>query len=384
MNMPKFAFMIHPRNAQDLGRRVGKMLRMGEKWGMRLTPNTLLEKTVLKNLKGRLGFTICASEIDIWGKASGYLIAILLTGRQMRDFPELAYRRTMEALHFAADELGVNRIGLGAYTAPMTGNGINAAREFNKFGKQCAITHGDSLSGYSAIPAIQETARLRGLSIEDLNIAVVGSYGVVGRPVSLLASELNPKSLILTGPNECKLNKIAKEVKSHSPNVEVFTSLDNNLIGVADIIVPCTTATGTIITPEILKKDAIVVDMAQPVNMGEEVCRARPDVLRVDGGYMSTPGINLKFSMGPPRGSTFACLAETIVSTVVGDTEHRVGKVDLDYAKYIARQGERLGIQLAPLTNFSRDLFQKEKEVQRGAEATEGKLKLAEKFASFL
>jgi predicted amino acid dehydrogenase len=166
--------------------------------------------------------------------------------------------------------------------------------------------------------------------------------------------------------------------------VEVFTSLDNNLIGVADIIVPCTTATGTIITPEILKKDAIVVDMAQPVNMGEEVCRARPDVLRVDGGYMSTPGINLKFSMGPPRGSTFACLAETIVSTVVGDTEHRVGKVDLDYAKYIARQGERLGIQLAPLTNFSRDLFQKEKEVQRGAEATEGKLKLAEKFASFL
>lgn len=384
MSIPRFAFMIHPRNAKDIGRRIGNMIGIGENLGIKITPNSLVEKTILKKLSGRAGFTVAASDINIWGQAKGYLIGVLLTSQQMKDYPKLAYHRILEAMKFASNELGVDRIGLGAYTAPFTGNGVNAVREFKKEGIETSITHGDSFSGYSPIPAIEETIKLRNLKVEELNIAVVGAYGVVGRPAALFASELNPRKLILTGPSKNKLSKVSKEAENHSQGVEVIASTDNNLIGMADIIVTCTTDPGAIISPEILKEEAIVVDMAQPVNMGPEVCKARPRVLRVDGGYMKIPDVDMKFNMGTPPGTTFACMAETIVSTIVGDTEHRVGKVDLEYARFIATEAKKMGVVLAPLTNFSKPLLEAEREIKGSGAIFEGKGRLAERFASFL
>lgn len=348
----KFAFMIHPRIIDDFGRRVGKVLRIGEELGMKITPKRPSE-WILKQLRGRMGYTIC-SHFDVFGgKAEGYIVAVLLSGKQMKELDRhLVERRIIDAILFTQDKLGAERIGLGAYTAPMTRNGLAVVKHP---GIKAKITHGDALSAASAVPIVKECARLKGIDIATSTIAVVGAYGIVGKAAALLLAELNPRTMILTGHNHNKLAAISRELSGCFQG-EIICSPDNSAIRKADIVILSITSDGYIVGPKDLKKNAIVVDMAQPHNMSQEVCNQRPDVLRVDGGYMSIADINLRFKMGPPRGTTFACLTETIISTLSGDRDHHVGPVDMDFARGIMPLANSLGFEVAPPTNFSRPI----------------------------
>lgn len=350
---PKFAFMIQPRIIEDFGRRVGKVLRIGEELGMKITPKGP-SNWILKHLRGRMGHTVC-SHFDVFGgKAEGYIVAVLLTGRQMKELDRrLVERRIIDAVLFTQDTLGAERIGLGVYTAPMTRNGLAVIKHP---GIKACITHGDGLSAASTVPIVRECARLKGIDIADTSIAVVGGYGIVGRAASLLLSELNPRAMILTGHNHNKLAAVGRELGT-SFQGEIVCSADNSAIRKADIVVLTITSDEYIVGPQDLKKNAVVVDMAQPHNMSQEVCIQRPDVLRVDGGYMSIADINLRFKMGPPRGTTFACLTETMASTLAGDREHHVGPVDMNFARSIMPLAKSFGFDIAPLTNFSRSIY---------------------------
>lgn len=149
----KFAFMIHPRVIDDLGRPIGKTLGIGEELGMKYLPKKFSEK-ILKHLPGRMGFMVC-SKFDVQDKAEGYLIAILLTGRQMLRLPSmLVQERIMDGILYAQNQLGVERIGLGAYTAPKTLNG-EAVVDDPRI--TCKITHGDALS---PLPLMTQLCRL--------------------------------------------------------------------------------------------------------------------------------------------------------------------------------------------------------------------------------
>ncbi len=348
----KFAFMIHPRIIDDFGRRVGKVLRIGEELGMKITPKRP-SNWILKHLRGRMGYTVC-SHFDVFGgKAEGYIVAVLLTGRQMKELDRhLVERRIIDAVLFTQDTLGAERIGLGVYTAPMTRNGLAVIRHP---GIKAKITHGDALSAASTVPIVKECARLKGIDIATKTLAVVGGYGIVGRAAALLLAELNPRAMILTGHNHNKLAAVSKEL-SGSFQGEIICSADNSAIRKADIVILTVTSDRYIVGQEYLKKNAIVVDMAQPHNMSQEVCNQRADVLRVDGGYMSIADINLRFKMGPPRGTTFACLAETMISTLSADRDHHVGPVDMGFARSIMPLANSLGFEVAPLTNFSRPI----------------------------
>jgi len=354
----KFAFMIHPRIAEDVGRRVGKMLRIGEDWGMKLLPQGPAE-WLIKHLPGRLGFTVC-SRFYVRDQAEGWIIAILLTGKQMRTLPiGFVQKRILDGILYAQDELGVERVGLGAYTAPMTQSGIAVVEDPRI---KIPITHGDALSAASGVEAVKQLIAAKNIAIKNATIAIAGSYGIVGRPMSIMLSELRPQKMIFTGPRPTMLNKFKREMGQYYSG-EIFVSNDNSVIKEADIVILTTTSVDSIVSPEILKKDAIVIDMAQPHNMGKNVCEARPDALRVDGGYMTIPGINLGFKMGPPKETTFACLTETIMSVILGDKENHVGQVDVGFAKQVYGMAKSVGFELAPLTNFSQPIVIKTEEV---------------------
>ena len=72
---------------------------------------------------------------------------------------------------------------------------------------------------------------------------------------------------------------------------------------------------------------------------------------------MSIPNIDIGFNMGPPREVTFACLAETMISSLMGDEENHVGLVDVQFAQKVSKKARELGFSLAPLMNFSKPLF---------------------------
>lgn len=347
--MKKFAFIIHPREIDDFSRRIGCVLGINDRLVKKILPKCLTE-CFLKHLKGRVGFTIC-SHFDVWGQAEGYIIAVLLTARQMMELPrQLVQDKIINAILFAQNKLRVERVGLGAYTAPMTKGGLSVIEDPKI---KCAITHGGSFSAASVIPAVKQGTIIKKINIQNSTIAVVGAYGIVGRAASILLTNLIPQKIILIGPRKNKLREVKDKIEpNYSGKIQI--SVDNTIIKEADIVVLCTTARGTIVTERTLKRNAIVVDMAQPHNMGKKVCRDRPDVLRIDGGYISIPNINLNFKMGSPDGVTFACLTEVIVSTLIGDTESHVGPVNTQFAEYIFNKGNKLGFKLAPFTNFSK------------------------------
>jgi fatty aldehyde-generating acyl-ACP reductase len=300
-----------------------------------------------------MGYTIC-SHFDVFGgKAEGYIVAVLLTGRQMKELDRrLVERRIIDAVLFTQDRLGAERIGLGVYTAPMTRNGLAVVKHP---GIKAKITHGDALSAASAVTIVKECARLKGIDITRATLAVVGGYGIVGRAAALLLAELKPRKMILTGHNHNKLAAVSRELDNCFQG-EIACSADNSAIRQADIVVLTVTSDGYLVGQTDLRENAVVVDMAQPHNMSQEVCMQRPDVLRVDGGYMSIADVNLRFKMGPPRGTTFACLAETMISTLSGDHDHHVGPVDMAFARRIMPLANSLGFHVAPLTNFSRPI----------------------------
>lgn len=360
MTKKKFAFQIHARGIEDIGRRIGRALGIGEEWGMKLLPKKLCS-WALPKLKGRAGFTLC-SHFRVSENVEGYIVGVLLTAEQMMALPRKYVReRIMDAALFAQDRLGVERTGLGGYIPAMTNSGLALERDERI---RCFITHGDALSAASSVETVKQGALNQGVDISKSTIGVVGAYGIVGRGVSLLLAELGPQKMVLTGPNIRKLEEVKREMGANYSG-EIVVSTSNAAISACDAVVLATTAAGTIIAPDTLKRNCVVVDMAQPHNMSKEACRARPDVLRIDGGYMSLPNIDLGFEMGPPRGTTFACLTETIVSTMIGDKENHVGPVDISFAKYIYAKAGELGFSSAPLSNFSKPIFEGATDKQR-------------------
>ncbi|MCF6290961.1 MAG: hypothetical protein L3J03_08210 [Desulfobacterales bacterium] len=344
----KFAFLIHPREGKDLGRFLGKKTGIGEETGVRMIPEGAA-RLVLKFMRAWRGPVVC-SRFHVSNTVEGYIVGLPMTAREMLALPnKYVARQIKEAVLFSQNHLGVERVGLGAYTAPMSLNGLSVIRDSRV---TCAITHGDGLSAASAVPVVQQAAALRGIDIRQCIIAVVGAYGLVGRADAILLSELEPAGMVLTGPNRNKLKKVAREMSGFQG--EIVCSTDNDAVRGADILLLCTSAVGDVAGPDMLKKGAVVVDMAQPHNMGPEVCRARPDVLRVDGGFMTVPGMDIGFNMGPPTGTTYACLTETMVSTLAGDKEHHVGPVDMDFARKIMGQAREFGFAPAPMTNFAK------------------------------
>ncbi len=378
----KFAFLIHPRHINDFWRRFGAMIGVGEDMGMRLFArqpfNWCADFLIfyLPIIFPRLGFTNCTpTGFDAHGKATGYVIAVLLTSDQMKrainrrrksdkivkwihkklHLPQgrkFVQNRIANAILYAQDRLDCSVVGLGAYTAPMMKDGLAAVSDPRI---TCTITHGDALSAASGYDAVVEAVKLKQLAVTGATIAIVGASGVVGRGMAQLLAELCPKKIILIAlQRKTFLKQLAETIRGRGYIGEIVLSLKTRDITDADIVVLTTTAPGDIVDREMLRKISIVLDMAQPCNMSEQVHKQVPHILRIDGGYMKISSVKIPFEMGPPKGASFACLTETMTLAITGDRNHHVGNVDADFALSILATARLCGFTLAPLTNFSR------------------------------
>jgi len=120
----------------------------------------------------------------------------------------------------------------------------------------------------------------------------------------------------------------------------------------SDIVIAATSYPGSLIRSGHLKKGAIVYDIAQPINLSPAVCLERPDILRIDGCYTKIPNIDLKIEMGPPSGTTFSCLAETIMQTLEDEDGHHVGEIDIVHVEKTIVWKKKYGFEHAEFTNF--------------------------------
>lgn len=331
----KFAFITNLRDAFDWSRAV-------------LMSNFIPKDTPLKYLKNDPGYIIW-THFDVYDRIEGYIITILLTAEEIKSLPpKVIQKKILDACLFAQNELGVEYIGLGSYIPSMTNNGAWLAMRPEI---KTNLTHGDSYTVAVAIEGLKKKLRL---DLSRISIAIIGATGLIGQTLSrIIAKEC--KKLILIARNPNKLERLREFIYSENKNLKsnISTSIEMSSVKDIDMIISVTSSPTALIRDEDLKEGAIIYDLAQPMDVYPGVCNKRPDILRVDGSYVNIPNINVGAEMGPPKGATFACLAEVILQTLEDKKGRFVGPIKLEWVEEVKEWAKKYNFSHAQLSCYS-------------------------------
>jgi len=341
--MKKFAFLVHLRNYRQDLQLLSKPLGLIPESAYRF----LLRNRPLAPFIGtEVTFTPGAAE------AEGYIIVLPYSGRQLLEQQKEMLPLIKQAAKLASSK-GAEIMGLGALTSPITLGG-----KLMENNPDISITNGNAFTAVITCKKITELIN-SSQKIKPV-VALVGATGSVGSLVcKLLAKQNDDAEYLLVARNQCKLNKLAVEMRSiNYTQTRVSQNLED--IKHADIVVLLTSAPDCLLRSEHLKEGAIVLDDTQPRNTCAELLTERPDVTIIDGGLVSVPNLKFKRSIGLPEGISFACLAETMLLAHAGyEGDFSIGNPTLEQAEFIgslARQHSHLGFDVAGDHSFGKPL----------------------------
>jgi len=294
-------------------------------------------------VKGNL---IVSPEMNING-ARGYITGVALNAKQIMTLPIDTVRKTiLDAAVYLQDNLDVNLIQLGALTTSVTSGGewVVEQKEYKGF-----VNHGDSYTAAVTCQAVKKALKMLQRNPIDQTLSIVGAYGIIGEAVSKILVPQFAHS-ILIGRREEKLTELKEKL-----NGDFETTVDLKTKD-ADIILTATSHPTALLNSEHIRKDAIIIDVSQPPNLSFDVCQKRPDIYRIDGGYVDFPTKTL--IPGMPMGKNFACIVEVIMQTMENEEKNHVGSIDLNHLKKTEKWGENYGFKLNELTNFGKPIIQ--------------------------
>jgi len=284
---------------------------------------------------------IVSPELKFSDSNKYYFLALKLTAQEIMTLPqEIVRQKILEAALFAQDEFDVELVQLGGLTTSVTRGGewLVDQKEYTGF-----VNHGDSYTASVACKAVLKILKINDEDPSNLILAIVGSYGIIGEVVSKIFVPQFSHS-ILIGPRKEKLLELEKKIQGV---FEITTELKTKE---ADIIITATSHPAALLQSSHLRKNAIIVDVSQPPNLTQDVCKKRPDIHRIDGGYVDFPK---DFHIpGFPTGKIFACIAEAIMQGRENEYCNHVGTIVLNHLKKTETWAEKYGYTLKELTNF--------------------------------
>lgn len=287
---------------------------------------------------------IVSPELNING-TKGHIAGITLTAKEMMTRPIEEVRKTiLDAAVYLQDEYEVDLIQLGALTTSTTSGGewVVEQKEYKGF-----VNHGDSYTAAVTCQAVEKALIKFKRKATGQTLAIIGAYGVIGEAVSKILVPQFGHS-ILIGRRQDKLKDLARKLTG-----TFETTVDLQTIK-ADIVITATSHPEALLKSEHLKKHAIVIDVSQPPNLTQDVCQQRPDICRIDGGYVDFPAD--VFIPGIPLGKNFACIAEVIMQAMENEQKNHVGSIDLHHLKKTEQWGEKYGFKLNELTSFGKQI----------------------------
>lgn len=331
-----FAFLVHPRVALR-----ADMARVWRPLGV--VPSQVYDHALRRLPLPPLRF----AEIRLAEQRVGELILVPFGAAHLLSDRRNGNRKVVAAVDRAVRS-GVDLVGLGGLTAPVTNGGMVLRRRTD-----IGVTNGNAFTAsivHRQIRSLLATA-------PHGRVAVVGATGSVGSAVTrLLARDGDIAELLLVARGSSRLSSLAAEIGSAVP-VRTSDRLDS--LTESDVVVLLTAAADTVLRAEHLGPGAAVLDATQPRNTSPELQQRRPDVLLLDGGIVEVPGLRLHGgTMGLPDGRTFACLAETMLLSLSGHRGHfTLGRPTLDQIDHItelALRHRNLGFLPAAPTTFGR------------------------------
>lgn len=393
----RFAFLVHPVDLDNysefdasLADLTAEQLEdLSSRW------NDLVEPFVVASTR----------VVDNCGRSAyGDFICVPKTAAQLLAMDKEQSRREILAAIDLAVERGARLVGLGAYTSVVTMGG----RQLLPY-TDVALTTGNSYTVVSGVEAAVSAAKEVGLEMATATGAVVGAGGAIGKALAILLSEQVQNLILIGNParpekSEYRMLKVAVEIIQHLRTLagsgrqlapgslgafaaqldsvpaedaplsvwvefarEVLASgapltltVDSRAhLPRADLILAATSSLEALITPDVLKRGAVVCDMSRPSNVSKEVLEERPDVLVIDGGVIALPGSpDLGWNFGFEKGTAFACMSETMMLALEGRYEHMSIGADLslEHLELMRGLAKKLGFTLAGFRAFDRPL----------------------------
>jgi fatty aldehyde-generating acyl-ACP reductase len=239
-----------------------------------------------------------------------------------------------------AKKSGAAHVGLGAYTSVVTAGGAETKGIF----PGVHITNGNALTAYMTYLGVKKLVENH--SGSKPVISIIGATGSVGAAVTeLLTQDGCFETLYVVGRTPSSIFSLLERLKPHTHSTKVIDAVIAEALPKSDIILSATSANGVVIEENFLKKDAIIYDITQPKNTSIDLLKKRPDVTVIDGGLVQYPtGVKIHYDMGVPKGTTFSCLAETMLLSLSNYPDNFcLGHVTLEQVSYIGGLAEKYG-----------------------------------------
>ena len=338
--MHRFAFVIHPIKPKDAARKYPIAKYM---------PDWVIEKVYGKK-KPFIGSYIKGIESKTGAKTEGLFIICPLTPDMMlHKLPlEAVYEKLIYCSELAKSE-GAEIMGLGAFTSVVGDGGITVAKN-----SPIAITTGNSYTIATSIQGALKASELVGIDPSNVDLAVVGATGSIGRTCAKMLSPHFAKTVVI-GRDAERTGAVAGECTRATASTDVAA------VKTADVIITVSSAGTDIIFPEHLKRGAVVCDVARPRDVSAKVASERPDVLVIEGGVVAVPGdVDFGMSFGFPPKTAFACMSETMMLALEGKIENfTLGKdVSVEQVEETIRLADKHGFELAGFRAFEREVSQ--------------------------
>ena len=337
----RFAFLIHPRGFEDIYVKY-PIARYIPKW--------LLRKILLMTGPLVVG-KIYGLKTNDGEEVKGEIIAIPMTGRDMMKDRKKASREVERGVKLASNR-GNRIIGLGSLTSVVVSGGVDMVGKY-----KTKITNGNALTVFMAFEGIRTICQKKDIDMSKAKFAIIGATGSIGSGISkLLIRDGGVQNAILIGRTPEHLQKAKAEFIRLNPNLSIEVSDNLTQVADVDVVVVATSAEGTILTSEKLKKNAIIYDVTQPQNVSKSISLERPDVVVVDGAISKLPeGVGYTTKMGLSKGEAFSCMAETmILAKEKYKDDFSVGHVSLENVDTIARLARENGFKRAPLRSWGK------------------------------
>jgi predicted amino acid dehydrogenase len=309
---PDYAFIVHRTSLEELpttepylgGLSKEQRRRFCSSMG-KLPPGVLLQAPAIHSPTGAI--------------ANGVILAMPVLPLDLARQGRRSVCEDIKHLVDLAHRLGAKIVGLGGYTVPYSRRGLDIV------GRGPAITTGNALTAGVSFLASQRLLAQRGLAIDEANVAVVGVAGSVGMLCAKLLARENPRRLTLIG-NPARgaepLRRLAKSLAEIS-QAQIVVSTDIDRLSNCQLVMSATAAGRPILDGPAISPGTIVCDIARPPDTSPQL-RARRDLTVIEGGRIRLPDSSVKFGVGNlqglPAGVTVACLAETIILSLEGES----------------------------------------------------------------
>ncbi len=358
----RFAFVIHPLDIRFVHK------HPDFRWTKRL-PDRVVEE-VAAYLKPMYVGRIEGGRSPTTGqRIEGHLFALGATPRQMmRHSPRFTYDRLNDAAKMA-ERRGCRLMGLGAFTSVVGDAGETVAHEAS-----IAITSGNSLTVAATLEAAkQAVVNMGATQLKEGRAMIIGATGSIGAVCSrLLAQAIYDVVLVSIEPE--KLIDLKRTIEKETPGTKVTIALrPGELASQCDLVVTATSAFGQrILDIGTCKPGAVICDVARPPDIGSKEAALRPDVCVIESGEVLIPGdIDIGYDIGLPKGTAYACLAETALLAMEGRFESfTLGRnIDVDRVKEIYRLFKKHDFRIAGLRSFGKVLSDEDFAEKRGLAA---------------